>query len=164
MRQRSTHRLIAAFVLMAYAVVGTSALPAVLAFAAAWDSSHLLVVRESNHGMEITLHHQAGRVTPQVRDHTSEIARLLVSLSKPTQQGDHLVVCSEAIIATAGHESLLKARVLKSSTLENLSATLEQAFQHRLALRQLLQPRRQATLNLQETNELPAQAGFRMLI
>lgn len=128
MRHRYIHQLIAALVLTAYAVVGTSALPAVLAFVAAWDSSHQLIVRESKDGLEIALHHQSGCMTPDVSDHDSEIAKWLVSLSKPTQQGDHLVVCSEAIAATTAHESLLQARALKSASLENLYASLVEAF------------------------------------
>lgn len=164
MRHRYIHQLIAALVLTAYAVVGTSALPAVLAFVAAWDSSHQLIVRESKDGLEIALHHQSGCMTPDVSDHDSEIAKWLVSLSKPTQQGDHLVVCSEAIAATTAHESLLQARALKSASLENLYASLVEAFLHRMASRQLLQVTPTGMLDLQGINELPPQAGFRMLI
>jgi hypothetical protein len=164
MRQRLIHRLIAVLLLTAYGVVGTSALPAVLAFVAAWDSSHQLVVRESKDGFEIALHHQSGCMTPDVSDHDSDIAKWLVSLSKPTQQGDHLVVCPDAITATTAHESLLKARVLKSAALENLYATLEQAFQHRMVSRQLLQAQPQVMRDPQIKHDLPTEAGFRMLI
>ena len=55
------HRIIAALVLMAYAVTGTALVPAVTAALAALDGSHDVMVRESEQGTQLVLHHRQGK-------------------------------------------------------------------------------------------------------
>jgi hypothetical protein len=83
------HRIIAALVLMAYAITGTSLLPAVAVALAELDGSHDVMISASAQGMQLVLHHRHGEYTPQTKDHSKCMARVLVSFCRQDQEGDH---------------------------------------------------------------------------
>lgn len=83
------YRIIAALVLMAYAITGTSLVPALELVLAEFDGRHEVLIRESAGGTQIVLHHRAGEFTPCVADHEYGVTRVLVSLCSSDQEGDH---------------------------------------------------------------------------
>lgn len=85
-------RFIASLLLMAYAITGTSLMPATMLVLANLDGSHSVQVRESDHGTQLVLHHNGGNYTPLVNDHQGTLARVVVSLCRPDQAGDHNLV------------------------------------------------------------------------
>lgn len=94
------HRIIAALVLMAYAITGTSLMPVAVVMLAALDGSHDVVIRQSEQGTQLVLHHRVHEFTPQLTDHRKCMARVLVSLCRPNQEGDHQLV-SAHVTSTA---------------------------------------------------------------
>ena len=113
MRSPFIQRLSACLLLMAYAITGTSLVPAVIAVAAGMEGSHAVQVAESAHGIRVTLHHtQASGYTPCIEDHTTTVARLLVSFSNRSEGGDHQITTTEssASVSMEGQGRTLKVR------------------------------------------------------
>lgn len=77
---------------MAYAMTGTSLMPALVLVMAALDGSHGVQVCESAQGTQVLLKHHEGCYTPEILDHKRSLARLLVSLSALDPEGDHHLV------------------------------------------------------------------------
>ncbi len=90
-------RVISGLLLVAYAAVGTSVLPAAMTLLAALDGSHAMSVQMSNDGMQLTLRHRAQDFTPCVQDHPGSLGRVVTSLCRTVNSGDHRL--------TAGHIS-----------------------------------------------------------
>ncbi len=96
MRQRPALRLTALLLLMAYVISGTSVMPGSIALAAGIEGSHAVYVSESEHGTRVMLHHtRESGYTPCVGDHRTALARLIVSLSNRSPQGDHQIVSAQ---------------------------------------------------------------------
>lgn len=95
MRLPIHQRLIAFLLVLAYACTSTAALPALIGWAAALEGSHTVNVAKSASGMQITLHHVRGDFTPKIADHQTVLARVMVSLCKASQSGDHHLDASQ---------------------------------------------------------------------
>lgn len=96
MRLSHSQRLIAAMLLMAYSITGTSLMPALMAVAAWVDGSHSVMVARSECGTRVLLHHsKATGYTPSLQDHTSPLARIIVSFCRSSEGGDHQMVASQ---------------------------------------------------------------------
>lgn len=93
------HRLIAALVLCAHVCTGTVLIPAVGTLIAVVDGSHALMVIRSASGYELVLHHEEGKTTPEVMDHGTVAARMLVCVCKTSPGGDHKL---ESTLLTEG--------------------------------------------------------------
>lgn len=87
-------RFIASLLLMAYAVTGTSLMPATMLMLAKLDGSHNIQVCESDHGTQLVLHHNRENYTPCIADHAGVLARVVVSLCRPDPVGDHNLVAA----------------------------------------------------------------------
>lgn len=83
------HRLIALLLLCAHVCTGTAMIPAMGALLAFVDGSHALVIIRSASGYELVLHHTMGNTTPEIMDHGSVAARMLVFVCKSSPEGDH---------------------------------------------------------------------------
>jgi hypothetical protein len=129
MRFTSFQRLIASLLLTAYAVTGTSIMPAALALMAWMDGGHSVRVVQSETGTRVTLHHNSDDYTPDVEDHSSTLARVLVSLCSASDSGDHQMTSSSIEAGTRLEREEHGSSVRKVPEL-NLPAT----FQHRLTL------------------------------
>jgi hypothetical protein len=116
------HRSIAALVLMAYAITGTAVMPATVMLLAALDGSHDVMIRESAQGTQLVLHHRQGEYTPQADDHRRCMARVLVSLCRQDQDGDHSL-CSAQITSTALTERFAATKSFDQSSPINPGAT-----------------------------------------
>lgn len=88
------HRIIAALLLMAYAVTGTPLIPGTVAVLADLEGSHQGIVGLGHDGARITLHHSTGAYTPEVSDHRHCLARMIVRLCRPNSEGDHQMTAS----------------------------------------------------------------------
>ncbi len=87
---RSMHqRIIALVLLVAYAITGTSVMPAMVAIAASMDGSHAVIVQQSEQGLQLTLHHRSNEYTPRVADHCNALAKIIVSMCGASEEGDH---------------------------------------------------------------------------
>jgi len=86
---RSWTRQLATLLFCVYALVGTSLVPAVVAFVAACDGSHEVKVQLTASGSHLVLHHEEGNYTPAVTDHTSASGRFLVRLCHNDSEGNH---------------------------------------------------------------------------
>jgi hypothetical protein len=95
MRLPIHQRLIAFLLVLAYASTSTAAVPALVGWAAALEGSHTVNVAKSASGMQITLHHVRGDFTPKIADHQNALARVMVSLCKASQSGDHHLDASQ---------------------------------------------------------------------
>ncbi len=123
MRSLLHQRLIALLLLVAYAITGTSLLPAVVSLAATAEGSHAVQVGRSAASTQVVLHHRAAEYTPATNDHATPLARLIVSLCRPSAEGDH----SLSIQSMSG--SLLVSRdevkrEIKDTPALNLPATV----------------------------------------
>ena len=117
------HRIIAALVLMAYAVTGTALVPAVTAALAALDGSHDVLVRESEQGTQLVLHHRQGDYTPEKADHRKCMARVLVSFCRQNQEGDHSL-SSAHVTSMALTERIDATQIVKQPMTFNARATI----------------------------------------
>lgn len=87
---RAIHqRIIALVLLVAYAITGTSVIPAMVSLAAWLDGSHAVVVQQSEQGLQVTLHHRSDHYTPRLADHENTLAKILVSMCSASEEGDH---------------------------------------------------------------------------
>jgi|JI6StandDraft_1071083.scaffolds.fasta_scaffold01746_7 hypothetical protein len=128
---RLFHRLISALLLMAYAVTGTSLMPAVMTMLVDLDGSHQSLVRVSEGGAQVVLHHRQSEFTPDVKDHRRGLARVLVSLCRADQDGDHQMTTSQ-LSGNASQERVMLSKVRSGDGLFNAQATHE--WQHMLQL------------------------------
>ena len=88
--QNALHqRSIALVLLVAYAITGTSIVPALASFAAMLDGSHTVMVQQSEQGTRLTLLHERTHYTPRVDDHGGALARLVVSMCVASDTGSH---------------------------------------------------------------------------
>lgn len=115
--KRPVHqRLIALALLVAYAITGTSVMPAMVAMAAWIDGSHSVVVAQSEEGMEVTLHHRKDQYTPRVSDHDNSLTKLLVSMCKASDAGDHQMRTAH-VSSNANIRDAVERQIQKSPTL-----------------------------------------------
>lgn len=121
----SVHRLVALLLLLAYAGTGTSALPAMVMAAASMDGSHEVRIVQSEHGMQVRLHHEdEEHFTPEVADHSSTFTRVLVRMCAPAREGDH----SLSTQCVSGSALMCRddaKRAAKPCQTVNLSATIQ---------------------------------------
>jgi hypothetical protein len=117
------HRIIAALVLMAYAITGTSLVTAVAVVLAELDGSHDVMISESAQVMQLVLHHRHGEYTPQTKDHSKCMARVLVSFCRQDQEGDHCLSPAH-VSSTAITERFNAAKSGSLPLTLNLNATL----------------------------------------
>lgn len=125
------HRIISALLLMAYAITGTSLTPAVMTMLADLDGSHQSLVRVSENGAQVVLHHRRSEFTPAVNDHRRGLARVLVSLCRPDCEGDHQMTTSQ-LSGNVSQERETLSKVRSGDALLNAQATHE--WQHMLQL------------------------------
>lgn len=115
--KRSVHqRLIALALLVAYAITGTSVMPAMVAMAAWMDGSHSVVVAPSEEGMQVTLHHRKDQYTPRVSDHDNSLTKLLVSMCRASDAGDHQMSTAH-VTSNANVRDAVELQIQKSPTL-----------------------------------------------
>lgn len=122
MRYSVKQRLIALVLLMAYTITGTALLPAVLTLGAAIDGSHAVIVSQSDHGTQLTLHHRHHEFTPAVRDHEHALARILVCFCSAAESGDHQFNSTQADTGNRDEGDAL-VRSLKQAPPVSASAT-----------------------------------------
>jgi hypothetical protein len=132
MRLPFVQRLIASLLLMAYAITGTSVMPAALALMACMDGGHSVMVVQSETGTRVTLHHRSDEYTPDIEDHCSPLARVLVSICSASDSGDHQMTSSSIEAGTRLERDEQGSTVKKAPEL-NFTATI----QHRLTLQPL---------------------------
>lgn len=125
------HRIISALLLMAYAITGTSLTPAVMTMLADLDGSHQSLVRVSESGAQVVLHHRQSEFTPAVKDHRRGLARVLVSLCRADQDGDHQMTTNK-LCGNVSQEREAPSKVRSGDALINEQATHE--WQHMLQL------------------------------
>jgi hypothetical protein len=113
---------IALVLLVAYAITGTSLVPALASFAAMLDGSHTVMVRQSEQGTRLTLLHEQAHYTPRVDDHGGALARLVVSMCAATDTGSHELDSSH-INATSRAERDLEVVDGKTAPRFNWQAT-----------------------------------------
>ncbi|SKA97173.1 hypothetical protein SAMN02745166_02566 [Prosthecobacter debontii] len=116
-------RFIASLLLMAYAVTGTSLMPATMLILANLDGSHSIQVQESDHGTQLLLHHNRGNYTPLVCDHTGALARVVVSLCRPDSTGDHNLVAAHMSGQANTERQNSKSSVKQAATLNHLATS-----------------------------------------
>ncbi len=121
-RMNLQRRITALIVLTAYVVTGTSLMPVLLFMLASLDGSHTVLVRQSGESTQLVLHHNAGHYTPQICDHARPLARMLVSLCRPDQEGDHNLVAAHLSSNANAERDALKGAVKKAAVL-NFFAT-----------------------------------------
>lgn len=146
MRPASVQRLIASLLLMAYAITGTSIMPAAMALMAWMDGGHSVMVVQSETGTRVTLHHRSDDYTPDIEDHRSPLARVLVSICSASDSGDHQMTSSSIEAGTRLERDEQGSTVKKAPEL-NFPATI----QHRLTLQPLRHEVRHTALALDET-------------
>ena len=122
--QNALHqRFIALVLLVAYAITGTSLLPACLSLAAVVDGSHTVQVRQSEQGTTLTLLHHRANYTPRVNDHNNSVARLIVSVCAVSAEGSH-ELSSSRINAVSFAQTDAETREVKNNPQLNLQDTL----------------------------------------
>ena len=114
MRHSLLKRLTALLLLMAHAITGTSALPALTTLAADLEGSHAVMVSQSQHGTQVVLHHRPHEYTPAVDDHKHALARMLVRLCRTSEEGDHKLSV-EALSSGLAEEKEKQARGKKQA-------------------------------------------------
>jgi len=117
-------RLIALLLLMAYTITGTSIMPAALALAAWVEGSHAVMIRQTDAGTSVTLHHRRGTYTPDVSDHQSSLAKVLVSFCRSSEAGDHQLSVSRCVSTTTTYRETLE-KCIKASVEVNHAATFQ---------------------------------------
>jgi hypothetical protein len=163
MRFTSVQRLIASLLLMAYAITGTSVMPAALALMASMDGGHSVSVVQSETGTRVVLHHRSDEYTPEIEDHRSPLARVLVSICSASDSGDHQMTSSSIEAGTRLEREQQGSQVKKAPEL-NFPATI----QHRLTLLPLRHEAPHTAPGLDEpplmTDSLRTLATVRLLI
>lgn len=134
----------AILLLTAYAVSGTSALPALTLMLADLDGSHFVKVFQSSSGTEVLLDH-GNEFTPQVGDHRSCLARVVASLSRRTDEGSHLY-SSKRLRTVVANDTVDAQRQVKKSAEVNLRATFDLVVSLQETFSVALSAKSQATL------------------
>lgn len=117
----SLHRIIAALLLMAHAVTGTSLLPGAVAALADLEGSHQGLISIGRGETRVILHHTRD-FTPEVGDHQHCLARFIVRFCQADQAGDHQM--TTAGVAGSFEEKRPEAGKVRSvHELTNLPAT-----------------------------------------
>lgn len=101
-------RIIALVLLVAYAITGTSVMPAVVSLAAWVDGSHAVIVQQSEQGMKVTLHHRSDCFTPRLADHENTLAKILVSMCSASQEGDHQMSVAHVTASTGLRDDMVR--------------------------------------------------------
>ncbi|GEP40806.1 hypothetical protein [Brevifollis gellanilyticus] len=114
MRRSLLHRLTGLFLLLAHAIAGTSALPAITTLAADLEGSHAVMVSRSEQGTQVVLHHREHEYTPAVEDHANVVARVIVRLCSSSQEGDHRL-STEALSSGLTEETVKQVRAKKQA-------------------------------------------------
>lgn len=114
-------RIIATILLVAYAMTGTSVMPAMISMAAWIDGSHSVLVAESEQGTQLILHHRSHCYTPRLADHDHTLTKILVSMCTASDSGDHQMK-SVHVTETANLHDAVKRTVQSMPTL-NLQET-----------------------------------------
>lgn len=123
---KQTRQCLALILLLAYAITGTSALPAIMLALANMDGSHSVQLKNSKCGTQLVLHHNSGNYTPSLLDHQTALARVVVSLCRPDQSGDHNLVSAHVSSQTSNERQDVKP-FIKAAAEINESATSELA-------------------------------------
>lgn len=122
---RFFHRLVALLLSLAYTSTGTSMLPGVVMTAAWADGSHEVRIVQSEHGMQVRLHHgDEENFTPEVADHPSAFTRVLVRMCAPAREGDHNL-STQCVSGSALVSREDAMRATKPPPAVNLTATIE---------------------------------------
>jgi hypothetical protein len=114
MRHSLLKRLTGILLLLAHAITGTSALPAITTLAADLEGSHAVMVCRSEQGTHVVLHHREHEYTPRVDDHANVVARVIVRLCRSSQEGDHRL-STEALSSGLTEETLKQSRAKKQA-------------------------------------------------
>lgn len=117
----SCHRIIAALLLMAYAVTGTSLIPGAVAALADLEGSHQGLISIGRGETRVILHHTSG-FTPEVGDHQHCLARFIVRFCKADQAGDHQMT-STGVVGSLDEKRPETGKVRSVHELTNLPAT-----------------------------------------
>ncbi|MEQ1851161.1 MAG: hypothetical protein ABMA01_06165 [Chthoniobacteraceae bacterium] len=112
------HRIIASALLMAYMATGTPVIPASVAMLAALDGSHSVAIQGSEHGTQLVLRHQPGGYTPEIQDHTSPLARVLVAFCRPDVQRDHMLSTAQISSSATPVRGDAKSEIQNASSAE----------------------------------------------
>ena len=123
-------RLLAFLLVLVYASTSTAVLPALIGWAAALEGSHTVNVAKSASGMQITLHHVRGDFTPKIADHQNVLARVMVSLCKASQSGDHHLDASQV----NDGPSVCRDRLVDSSSAARPASAWPEQSRHVLPL------------------------------
>jgi hypothetical protein len=115
------HRIIAALLLMAYAVTGTSLIPGAVAALADLEGSHQGLISIGRGETRVILHHTS-EFTPEVGDHQHCLARFIVRFCQTDQSGDHQMT-STGIVGRYGEKRPEAGKVRSVHELTNLPAT-----------------------------------------
>jgi len=99
--------------LLAYAGTATSVMPAAFAALAALDGSHRVLICRTEMGTEVRLHHRDNDYTPEVCDHEGMLAKLIVSICRPAEEGDHSLSSNQVTGTLTGPDDEVK-RIIKS--------------------------------------------------
>lgn len=156
-------RIIAALLLMAYAVTGTSLLPGMMALLAELEGSHQSIVCLDDKGARVVLHHQQDDFTPRIADHRHCLARVLVMLCHSDLRGDHQMT-SAVLAANSQSERVQAVKIRAGESLLDVLAT----WQSRAAWQRLASASEGVVPLLEPPGLLmgmmPALAKVRMLI
>jgi hypothetical protein len=83
------HQVIAALLLGAYALTGTSILPALVTLMARFDGSHSVSVNFTESGIHLSLSHQNGNFTPTPADHQNTSGQWVTRFCRTTSSSNH---------------------------------------------------------------------------
>lgn len=86
---RRLNQLIAIFLLGAYALTGTSILPALVTLLARLDGSHLVSVNLTESGIHLCLNHQNGNFTPTPADHQNTSGQWVTHFCRTNSSSNH---------------------------------------------------------------------------
>lgn len=117
----SLHRIIAALLLMAYAVTGTSLVPGAMAALADLEGSHQGLISIGRGETRVILHHTSD-FTPAVGDHQHCLARFIVRFCRADQEGDHQMTTA-GVVGSLDEKRPEAGRIRSVHELTNLPAT-----------------------------------------
>lgn len=131
MRLSLLHRLTGLLLLMAHAITGTSALPAITTLAADLEGSHEVFVSQGEQGTQVLLHHRPHEYTPEVYDHDDPLTRTIVRMCRTSQEGDHKL-STEAMSSGRAEDKEKQARAKRQPTAGSIITSTSWA--HRSAM------------------------------
>ena len=83
------HQFIAALLLGAYALTGTSILPALVTLMARFDGSHSVSVNFTESGIHLSLNHQNGDFTPSPAEHRNSSGQWVTRFCRTNSSSNH---------------------------------------------------------------------------